>query len=125
VGTAKKTGFKLISKIPFNAASFVGYQNRRGFGPNADKSFDCSTAQTYIFGLERRESTIMLGDLSKDLQSMKDELLGCSSYSPIYPRLQTTAASPNIHARGDFRNSVFQIKDYEHEAVDFGTIEDR
>jgi hypothetical protein len=47
VGTAKNAGFKLVSKVPFNIAWFPGYQNRRGFGPNAAKSFDCSTAETY------------------------------------------------------------------------------
>lgn len=115
VGTAKNAGYKLVSKVPFNISQFPGYQNRRGFGPNAAKSFDCSTAETYSFCLERRDSTIQLEDLSKDLQSMKDELFGCSTCSPIYTR-QPTAASPNVNQRiVDFRNSDYRTKYYEDE----------
>ena len=81
---------------------------------------------TYSFTLERIDSTIELEDLSKDLQSMKDELLACSTCSPIYPRLRK-AVSPNLNRRNiDFRNSVFQTKDYEdEEVVNFEKFGDR
>lgn len=35
VGVAKRAGYKLVSNVPFSLKQYPGYQNRRGFGPNA------------------------------------------------------------------------------------------
>jgi hypothetical protein len=66
---------------------------------------------TYSFCPEHIDSTLQLEDLSKDLQSMKDELFGCSTCSPIYTR-KPTEAGPNPNQRmKDFRNSDYRTND--------------
>lgn len=51
-GMAKKAGYELKYRIPFDADHYPGYQNRKGIGKNAGKQFECDDAYTYAFAHE-------------------------------------------------------------------------
>jgi hypothetical protein len=104
-GAAKRVGYRLVAKVPFNTTQYPGYQNRRGFGPNAAKPFNCASACTFTFALDQRSCKKM--DLSKGLQSMKDDQLSCSS--PLYRRLPTSP-SPDQKGEIKLRKSMFHEK---------------
>lgn len=107
VKVAKRSGFKLVSKFPFSLNQYPGYQIRRGFGPNAAEKFNCESAYTYAFAIDSDSSANQDQDLSKDLQSMKDEI---TSSSPMYLLLPTTASPEQRHDEAEILAGYFNAQ---------------